>query len=103
MVGPEELLKLIHRRAKLEFETRKLFKQLRDEALKEGFISLRVILDGALIPLSERELVLWEKNLSRCIKDLEIVVICLYNIDEENVDMCRFLEDLHDKPLLNRE
>ena len=36
-------------------------------------------------------------------KDLEIVVICLYNIDEENVDMCRFLEDLHDKPLLNRE
>ena len=103
MVGPEELLKIIHRRAKLEFETRKFFMQLKDEALKEGFISLRVILDGALIPLSERELVLWEKNLSRCIKDLEIVVICLYNIDEENVDMCRFLEDLHDKPLLNRE
>ena len=50
MVGPEELLKLIHRRAKLEFETRKFFMQLKEEALKEGFISLRVIMDAALIP-----------------------------------------------------
>ena len=42
MVGPEELLKIIHHRA-MEFETRKFFMQLKDEALKEGFISLRVI------------------------------------------------------------
>jgi diguanylate cyclase (GGDEF)-like protein/putative nucleotidyltransferase with HDIG domain len=103
MAEPEDLLKLIHRRAKLEFETRKIFKQLRDEALEEGFISLRVILEGSSLQLSEEELIFWEKNLSRCIKDLEIVVICLYNIDEEGTDMCRLLYNLHDKPLLNGE
>jgi len=103
MPEPEDLLKLIHRRAKLEFETRKMLKQLKDQAFEEGFISLRVILDGSSLPLSEEELVRWEKNLSRCIKDLEIVVICLYDVDQESIGMCRLLHSLHDKPLLNRE
>lgn len=101
MAVPLDLLKSIRRRAKLELETRNFFKQLRDEAFKEGFITLRVILDGSSLPLSKEELILWEKNLSRCVKDLEIVVICLYNIDKEGMDICHFLSEMHDQPLLS--
>ena len=103
MTLPEDLLNSLHRKAKLAMETRNFFKQLRDEAFEEGFITLRVILDGSSLPFSKEELILWEKNLSRCTKDLEIVVICLYNIDKEGIEMCRLLTDLHDKPLLKEE
>ncbi|NLL20699.1 MAG: hypothetical protein GX263_03045, partial [Firmicutes bacterium] len=99
----EEIFKFINRRAKTEFETKKIFKKLLDEANQEGFTSIRVLLDGSSLPLKNDNLIAWENNLTRCIKNMEIVVICLYNINENSIDMMNLLHNMHAKPLLDEE
>ena len=58
-VNLEEIFKFINRRAKTEFETKKIFKKLLDEANQEGFTSIRVLLDGSSLPLKNDNLIAW--------------------------------------------
>jgi diguanylate cyclase (GGDEF)-like protein len=99
----ENVIKFIKRKAKTEFETKKIFKKLLDEANQEGYTSIRVLLDGSSLPLKNDNLITWENNLTRCIKDMDIVIIYLYNINENSIDMMNLLHSMHAKPLLDEE
>ncbi|GEM_PF-413086 len=101
--GMEDLLSFIARRAKLEFETRKLFKTWMDDAYNNNYCSVRVVLDFSCLPVSRDEMITWEKNLTRCAKDLDMVIICLHDIENETLQTCRTLFNLHEKPLLMKE
>ncbi len=98
----ENLWKLIHK-ARFPLELKRILKEMLDQAQAEGFTSLRILLDGSALPLLKNELLIWEKNLAWSIKDLKVVVICLYNVEQEDPETCHLLEQLHDKPLLNSE
>lgn len=100
MTNLENLWKLIHK-ARFPWELKRILKEMLDQAQVEGFTSLRILLDGSALPLLKNELLLWEKSLAWSIKDLEVVVVCLYNVEQEDPETCHLLEQLHDKPLLN--
>jgi len=88
-------------KARFPLEIKNFLKEQLDQAHREGFSSLRILFDGSALPLLQNQLLLWENNLSRGVTDLEIVVICLYNIDQESPRLCHLLYSLHDEPLLN--
>lgn len=103
LINLDNLLKYIKRKAKTEFETKKAFKKLLDEAYRDGFTSIRILLDGSSLLLKDRDLITWEENLTRCVKDMDIVIICLYNINDKGIYMMNLLHNMHAKPLLNEE
>ena len=103
LINLDNLLKYIKRKAKTEFETKKAFKKLLDEAYRDGFTSIRILLDGSSLLLKDRDLITWEENLTLCVKDMDIVIICLYNINDKGIYMMNLLHNMHAKPLLNEE
>ncbi|MGI5822903.1 MAG: HD domain-containing phosphohydrolase [Dethiobacteria bacterium] len=90
-------------KARFPLELKNFLKEQLDQAQGEGFSALRILFDGSALPLLQNQLLQWEKQLSRGIKGLQIVVICLYNIEQESPRLCRLLYALHDEPLLNRK
>jgi diguanylate cyclase (GGDEF)-like protein len=102
MPSLEGLWRILYK-ARFPLELKRILKELLDQAREEEFTSLRILLDGSALSLLQNQLLLWEKNLSWSIKDLEIVIICLYNAEQENPEFCRLLYQSHDEPLLNRE
>ena len=101
--NPEKLLYFLEKRAMLEFETKKIFKTNLDETFKNNFTSLRFILDTSSLSLTPNQMLTWEKNLSSCIKDLDLVFICFYDFTREPLELCRVLYDLHDQPLYTKK
>ncbi|MEW5922301.1 MAG: HD domain-containing phosphohydrolase [Bacillota bacterium] len=96
---PEHLFKTDLKSANFEFEMKKRIKTWMDEAEKEQFSSVRLIIDHSLLKFSGVDLKTWEKLLTRCIKNLDVVVVCFYDIDLVTTDV-DIIEHYHHSPMV---
>jgi len=96
---PDSLLKMKKDKANIEFETKKIIKTWLDNAEREQFDSIRLIVDHSFLNIREEELSSWEMMLTRCIENLEVVIVCYYDLESMlcHTDNISFL---HNRPLV---
>lgn len=83
--------------AKFALEITKQFNTWLDHAQKENCDSLRLIIDHSTLDIRGMELYLWEKVISRCAKNLEVVILCHYDVNSLKLhEDIRAIEQLHD-------
>ncbi|MDO9535766.1 MAG: diguanylate cyclase [Bacillota bacterium] len=96
---PDSLLKMKKDKANIEFETKKVIKTWLDNAEKEHFDSIRLIIDHTFLNLRQEELSSWEKMLTRCIKNLDVVIVCYYDFEAMHYQ-ADIINVVHDRPLV---
>lgn len=96
---PDYLLTMDKKRARFEFEMKKILKTWLDKAEKEQFDSLRLIIDHSSLYVIGEELSTWEKILTQCIQNLDVVIVCYYDF-ESITGQVELIEDVHSRLLV---
>jgi hypothetical protein len=78
---PANIIMMDKKSAKFALEIKKLFKIWLDHAQKDNCDSLRLIIDHSSLNIRGMELDAWEKAISRCAKNLDVIVLCFYDIN----------------------
>ena len=99
VIFPEYLSRKDLRSANFQFVIKRIMKSWLDQAEREHFSSVRLIIDQSFLNLSSIDLKTWEKMLTQFIKKLDVVVVCYFDIDVVTNDV-NSIDTLHHSPIV---